>query len=92
MIEMAEIFRQYKEEYLREYGDRILPSHRKTIDDIINCRTPVLGGNLYTYPSCGKSHYSYHSCGNRHCPKCGNDDATRWVASQHGFQQYRVSC
>lgn len=82
MIEMAEVFRQNKEEYLRKYGDRILPSHRKTIDDIINCRTPVLGGNLYTCSSCGKSHYSYHSCGNRHCPKCGNDDATRWVAKQ----------
>ncbi|MCK5133699.1 MAG: transposase zinc-binding domain-containing protein, partial [Candidatus Sabulitectum sp.] len=49
---------------------------------IYHCRTPVLGGNLYTCPSCGKSHYSYHSCGNRHCPKCGNDDATRWVAKQ----------
>mgnify|MGYP000052814946 CR=1 FL=1 len=35
MIEMADIFRQYKEEYLRKYGDRILPSHRKTIDEII---------------------------------------------------------
>ena len=69
---MAEVFRLHKEEYLRKYGDRILLSHRKTINDIINCRTPVLGGKLYTCSSCG----------NRHCPKCGNDDATRWVAKQ----------
>jgi len=82
MIEMAEIFRHYKDEYLRKYGNRILPSHRRAIDDIINCRTPVLGGNLYTC-SCRKTErYSYHSCGNRHCPKCGNDDATQWVAKQ----------
>ena len=82
MIEMADIFRQYRDEYLREYGDRILPSHRRAIDDIIACRTPELGGNLYSCPSCGKKRYSYHSCGNRHCPKCGNDDATRWVEKQ----------
>ena len=52
------------------------------MDDIIVCRTPALGGNLYSCPSCGKEKYSYHSCGNRHCPKCGNDDATRWVKKQ----------
>jgi ribosomal protein L37AE/L43A len=82
MIEMADIFRQYKDEYLRDFGSRILPSHRRAIDDIISCRTPALGGNLYSCPSCGKKKYSYHSCGNRHCPKCGNDDATRWVEKQ----------
>jgi ribosomal protein L37AE/L43A len=82
MIEMADIFRQYRDEYLRKYGSRILPSHRRAIDDIISCRTPALGGNLYSCPSCGKKRYSYHSCGNRHCPKCGNDDATRWVEKQ----------
>ena len=82
MIEMAEIFRQYKEDYLSKYGDRILPSHRRAIDDIIACRTPALGGSLYTC-SCEKTErYSYHSCGNRHCPKCGNDNATLWVAKQ----------
>jgi len=82
MLEMADIFRQYKDDYLRQFGDRILPSHRKVIDDIIYCRTPALGGNLFICPSCGEQRYSYHSCGNRHCPKCGNDDATKWVIKQ----------
>jgi len=82
MVEMADIFRQYKDDYLRQFGERILPSHRRAIDDIIACRTPALGGNLYSCPFCGKQRYSYHSCGNRHCPKCGNDDATRWVEKQ----------
>jgi hypothetical protein len=85
MIEMADIFRQYKDEYLREFGSRILPSHRRAIDDIIACRTPALGGDLYSCPSCREKpflRYSYHSCGNRHCPKCGNDDATHWAEKQ----------
>ena len=82
MVEMADIFRRYRAEYLRKFGSRILPSHRRAMDDIIACRTPALGGNLYSCPSCGKQRYSYHSCGNRHCPKCGNDDATLWVDRQ----------
>ena len=82
MVEMADIFLNYREEYLSRYGDRILPSHKRTIDDIIACRTPALGGNLYTC-SCGKTERcSYHSCGNRHCSKCGNDDATVCTAKQ----------
>lgn len=82
MPELADVFRRYGDEYLNRYADNLLPSHRKTIRDIISCRTPALGGNLYTCPSCGKNQYSYHSCGNRHCPKCGNNNATRWVAKQ----------
>ncbi|MCG8608472.1 transposase zinc-binding domain-containing protein [bacterium] len=27
--------------------------------------------------------YSYHSCKNRSCTKCGNHDATRWLATQN---------
>src|SRR6202008_2965479 len=26
--------------------------------------------------------YSYHSCKNRHCPKCGNDQAQKWLEEQ----------
>ena len=82
MVEMADIFRQYKDDYLRQFGERIIPSHRRAIYDITSCRTPELGGNIFVCPSCGEKRYSYHSCGNRHCPKCGNDDATRWVEKQ----------
>ena len=82
MVEMTETFHRYKEEYLSKYGDRILSSHKRAIDDIIDCCTPVLGGKLCTC-SCGKTErYSYFSYGNRHCPKCGNDNTTLWVAKQ----------
>ena len=58
------------------------PSHPRVIEAIENCRTPALGGQVYHCTPCNQYRYSYHSCQNRHCPKCGNEDATRWLARQ----------
>ena len=62
MIEMADIFRRYAPAYRAKYGPRILPSHQRAIQDIINCRTPTLGGQVYMCPDCKELKYSYHSC------------------------------
>jgi len=82
MIEIADIFRLYAPQYLQLYGDRILPSHRKVIDKLCQCRTEPMGGQLWRCEPCDQFHYSYHSCKNRHCPKCQNDDATQWLDKQ----------
>jgi hypothetical protein len=50
--------------------------------DIERCRTPVLGGQVYVCTKCDERRYSYHSCKNRHCPKCGNDQAEKWLEGQ----------
>jgi predicted RNA-binding Zn-ribbon protein involved in translation (DUF1610 family) len=47
-----------------------------------DCRTEALGGQVYHCTSCDQFRYSYHSCQNRHCPKCGNQGATTWLARQ----------
>lgn len=78
MLEMADIFRQYGAAYRAQYGQRLLPSHRRLMADIINCRTPALGGQMYKCPDHDEFDYSYHSCMNRHCPKCMNDQAEEW--------------
>ena len=31
---------------------------------------------------CDEKRWSYHSCKNRHCPKCGNDQAEKWLEEQ----------
>ncbi len=82
MPEMADILRVSVPEYLAKYGLRMLPSHKRAIDDILCCRTRPLGGKTYFCEPCDEYRYSYHSCKNRSCPKCGNDDATRWLATQ----------
>lgn len=51
--------------------------------DIINCRTPALGGVFKTCNSgCGHWEFSYKSCKNRHCPKCGSFEKAQWLEAQ----------
>jgi len=82
MLEMADIFSQYGDLYIDKYGERMLPSHRRVIKDIIRCRTPELGGQVFKCPDDHEVAYSYHSCMNRHCPKCQNDQAEKWLRKQ----------
>ena len=85
MPEMADILRAKAPEYMAKYGQRMLPSHKRAIKDIILCRTRPLGGKAYYCKPCDEYRYSYHSCKNRSCTKCGNDDATRWLAAQNAL-------
>jgi len=82
MPELADIFRLHGPEYLAKHQDRLLPSHRQAIQDICACRTEAMGGHIYRCPQCQKEHYQYHSCKNRHCPKCQNEEASRWIDKQ----------
>jgi hypothetical protein len=85
VVELADIFRRYGPGYIDRFGQRMLPSHRRAIDDIVACRTEQMGGHLYCCenPDCEQLVYAYHSCGNRSCPKCGQDKTQRWLERQH---------
>src|SRR5712691_9475 len=82
MVELAEIFRLHGPAYRAKFGDRLLPSHRRAMQDIEQCRTAALGGQLYYCQQCHEQRYSYHSCKNRHCPKCQNQQANQWLQEQ----------
>jgi hypothetical protein len=79
MLEVADIFRQYGGEYLAKYRERMLPSHLDAFQDILDCRTPALGGQVFACTHCGEQHYAYHSCRNRSCPKCHRNDIQAWL-------------
>src|SRR4030095_553943 len=79
MLEVADIFRLHGPAYRAQFGNRMLPSHRRAMQDIEQCRTESLGGQLYYCPQCQEQRYSYHSCKNRHCPKCQNEQANDWL-------------
>lgn len=81
-LELADIFRRYGPAYRARYGDRLLPSHRRAMRAIENCRTEALGGQVYTCPQCDQTQYRYHSCRNRHCPKCQHLQAQQWLEKQ----------
>jgi len=81
-VARADIFRLHGPDYRAKYGERMLPSHLKAMEDIERCRTVALGGQLYCCEHCGDAHYRYHSGKNRHCPKCQNDQAAAWLENQ----------
>jgi hypothetical protein len=87
MVELADIFRRYGPDYIKRFGSRMLPSHRRAMHDIIACRTQQLGGHLYCCENSDCEHlvYAYHSCGNRSCPKCGQNKTQRWIEKQHNL-------
>lgn len=84
-LELADIFHQYGPAYRQKYAERLLRSHTQAMRAIEQCRTPALGGQVFSCPQCHQIQYSYHSCRNRHCPKCQNDKAQEWLRKQQEF-------
>lgn len=82
MVELATIVREAGPAYRRRFGPRMLPSHKRALDDIAACRTADMGGHVERCHSCGKDVYTYHSCRNRHCPKCCGRQSQRWEHKQ----------
>ncbi len=74
--ELADIFRQYGNTFLSAH--RIPARHLKVMQQIINCRTEVLGGHRQWCARCGYQRFLYHSCRNRHCPKCQTAAKEAW--------------
>ena len=79
MIEVADVFRRFAADYLSAHGASMLPSHRRAIDDILDCRTAALGGQVWRCDACDTEMFSYHSCGNRSCPKCHTAQTQEWL-------------
>ena len=59
-LEVADVFRQYGEQYLEKYGAS--PEQRRVLRAIQNCRTAVLGGHVNQCDRCGHQEISYNSC------------------------------
>src|SRR5580692_8052750 len=79
MLEVAEVFRRFAADYLSAHGAAMPPSHRRTIADILDCRTAALGGQIWRCDQCGTEMFSYHSCRNRSCPKCHTVQTQEWL-------------
>lgn len=82
MTTLAEIVAVHGNDYLREFGDRLLPSHHRALADIASCRTERMGGHVAECEECGHQHYTYHSCKNRSCPTCHGTDTQKWLESR----------
>ena len=76
-LEVADIFRIHGQEYLRAYA--VSAEQKRVMDNIVACRTPVLGGYVDTCEQCGHKDNGCNSCGDRHCPKCQALSQAKWI-------------
>jgi len=82
MTTIKDIFADYYNEYIYQFGTAMPQNHLKAVKAIINCRTETYGLNIYECQKCGKRHLVFRSCGNRHCPTCQNHKTRQWVEKQ----------
>jgi len=82
LISLAAVLRRHWPAYERKFGQRLLPSHRRAVQCILQCRTRALGGEVYRCQDCRTDHFVYHSCHHRACPQCGHAEATEWIEKQ----------
>ena len=80
-MRLAEILSAHWPAYLAKFGRLIPQEQRAAVRAILRCRTPALGGQRHRC-ACGREHLAYHSCNHRACPRCGQDDASAWLAQQ----------
>ena len=70
---------------LGEHRDRFGPlalHQLRAVQDIMSCRTGILGGHVRGCDACGHQEIRYNSCRNRHCPKCQGLEQARWLDRQ----------
>jgi hypothetical protein len=59
VIELADIFRTYGPAYRAKFSGKMPPQHLRAMRAIERCRTPALGGHVYTCPDCHETLYRY---------------------------------
>lgn len=68
MPEVADVLRRSGADYRARCGEALLPRHRRTMDDLLPCRTAALGGPLWQGAHWGQAPYVYPSCRTRSGP------------------------
>ena len=79
-VEVADILHGYAQLYLEAYPCGL--DQAGIIDDLMACRTAVLGGHRRQCPKCEHELIAYNSCRNRHCPKCQAAKQADWMEKQ----------
>jgi len=76
-LQVADILKNHIADYQQAYP--LWPEHKKIVSDLLNCRTPYLGGRVERCDNCGILRVTYHSCRNRHCPRCQHMPREQWL-------------
>jgi len=81
-IELGDVVRRFKDEYVARFGHLIMPSQKKALADIAACMTAQMGGHQYQCRDCDNRFWVYHGCRNRACPACHGRRTRDWFQSR----------
>ena len=81
-LEVADVFRQYQQEFLERWGRILSAQQLRVFRDICACRTAALGAHIEQCDTCSRQIIAYDSCRNRHCPKCQSTARDKWLVVQ----------
>jgi len=81
-LEVADVFREHREEFLKLWGHTMSAQQRRALRDIGACRTAALGGHVEECDQCAHRLIAYNSCRNRHCPRCQSTARDAWLAER----------
>ena len=80
MILLSSIIKTFEAQFLDQYS--ILPSHRKALAAMKQCRTSSSPQMLAQCPECDSQVLVPHSCGHRNCPHCQHHESQQWLERQ----------
>jgi len=82
MILLSSIIKQFGTQFLAQYQDSILPSHRKALATMKLCRASGAPLMQAQCTACDSQRFVPHSCGHRFCPHCQHHESQQWLERQ----------
>jgi hypothetical protein len=82
MIRLAAIITTFETAFLAHYAERLLPSQRRALAAMKQCRTAFSPKMQAECVACHEQMLVPHSCGHRHCPHCQHHESQQWLERQ----------
>jgi hypothetical protein len=82
MTQISSIIKTFETSFIAQYGNRLLPSYRKALSAMRDCRSKQSRKMLVECADCKHQVYVPHSCGHRNCPHCQAHESQQWIERQ----------
>ena len=82
MIRLSTLIETFKQPFLAQYHDQMLPSQRTALAAMAQCRTRLSPRMQASCPECHEQVFVPHSCGHRSCPHCQAHESQQWIERQ----------
>jgi hypothetical protein len=79
---LSSIIQTFEAEFLTTYQNALLPSQRKALTALKQCRTTQSPVMMAQCDGCDKQVFIPHSCGHRNCPHCQHFEGQQWLDRQ----------